>query len=267
MAAMREDKKRLRAAKSAALKAGKLLLAAKNCEIRAKGWHDFVTGMDLESERVIIDYLSRRFPEDDFLGEESGGGNRAGAGLWIIDPIDGTGNFIHDIPCYTVSIGYRDRAGDLTVGVIYNPRQGELFWAGRGMGAYLNRKRIRVSMLDDPAGAYTIMPPHSRLHGETPFFFGLMQKIFLESLELRDFGSAALHLAYVACGRAEAFLHLGLKIYDIAAGLVILGEAGGQYSGFSEEEDVLKTGNLVATNGALHHWYLEQIRRSCGGTG
>ena len=259
MADTREDEKRLEAAKAAALEAGKLLLEAKTSEARSKGWHDFVTEMDVKSERLIVDHLSSRFPEDDFLGEESGGGTKRGAGLWIIDPIDGTANFILGIPCYTISIGYRNRAGELTAGVIYHPRQGELFWAGRGMGAYLNEKPIHVSLLKDPADANTIMTPHPRLHKEAPYYFDLMQRIFLASLDLRNFGSAALSMAYVASGRAEAFLQLGLKPYDIAAGMVILSEAGGRYSGFNKDEDVLETGNIVATNGLLHDWYVGQL--------
>ena len=259
----RENQKRLEAAKYAAIKAGKMLVASEASEVHSKGWHDFVTEMDLESEKIIIDYLSKRFPTDNFFSEERGGNCDSGTGLWIIDPIDGTGDFIHDIPCYTISIAYRNSSGELSIGVIYNPRQRELFWAGRGIGAFLNRNPIHVSCLSDPSDAYTIMSPHPRLHKEAPFFFNLMKNIFLVSMDLRNFGSAALHLAYVACGRVDAFLHQGLKLYDIAAGLVILNEAGGRYSGFLEDENVIETGNLVATNGALHDWYISQIR--CGG--
>ena len=261
MATDRENEKRLKAAKRAAVKAGRALLAARAPAVHSKGWHDFVTEMDLVSERIIIDYLSARFPADRFYSEESGGETSPGAGLWIIDPIDGTGDFIRDIPFYSISIAYRDKSGDLSAGVIYNPRQKELFCAGRGTGAFLNGKPIRVSALADPADAYTIVSPHPRLHKGVPSFFDLMREIFLKSLDQRNFGSAALHLAYVACGRADAFLHLGLKLYDIAAGLVILTEAGGRYSGFFEGENVMETGNLVATNGILHDWYAAQIAK------
>jgi myo-inositol-1(or 4)-monophosphatase len=260
---VRDIKKRLHAAKAAALKAGKFLLSGKSYTVHYKNRHDAATEMDLESERIIVDFLSKRFPDDDFLGEERGGGNKPGAGLWIIDPIDGTDNFIHDIPCFTISIGLRDKSGELTLGVIYNPRQGELFWAARGMGAFRNREPIHVSPLQDPDGAETIAVPHPRLHKDVPYFFAFTQKIFLKTWDLRNFGSAALHLAYVACGRADAFCQLGLKLYDIAAGLVILEEAGGRYSGFFDGENALETGNLLATNGLLHDWYAAQIR-SCG---
>ena len=255
---LKETKKRLKAAKTAALKAGKLLLSRKNFKVHSKGWHDFFTEMDVESEQVIVDYLSKRFPNDDFLGEERGGGGKAGVGLWIIDPIDGTNNFINDIPGYTISIAYRNSAGDLTVGVIYDPRHRELFWASRGEGAYLNKKRVHVSSTQNQDKAITIIFPHPRLRKDAPFFFDLMQKIFLKSMDMRNFGSAALHLAYVACGRVEAFIHPALQIYDIAAGLVILEEAGGRYSGLVEGENPLETGNLLASNGALHDWYLLQ---------
>jgi myo-inositol-1(or 4)-monophosphatase len=260
---LREIKKRLKAAKAAALKAGKLLVSGRSYAIHAKGWHDMATEMDVKSERFIIDYLSRRFPGDDFFGEEGGGGGKQGAGLWIIDPIDGTDDFIRHIPCFTVSIGYRNKAGDFTVGVIYNPRQKELFWAARGLGAYCNGKPIHVSSLADPGDAGTIAVPHPRRRREAPYFFSLTQKVFLQTWDLRNFGSAALHLAYVAGGRMDAFFQLGLKLYDIAAGLVILTEAGGRFSGFFEGENMLETGNVLATNGLLHDWYIGQIR-SCG---
>ena len=256
----KENKRRLKAAKSAALKAGKLLLSGGNFKIHSKAWHDLFTEMDLESERLIVDYLSNRFPEDDFLGEERGGEFKPGTGIWIIDPIDGTNNFIKGIPGYTISIAYRDSSGDLTIGVVYDPRQKELFWACRGLGAYLNKKRIHVSSTRNPDDAMTVIFPHPRRREEAPFFFNLMQKIYFQSRDMRNFGSAALHLAYVACGRLEAFIHPGLKIYDMAAGLVILEEAGGRYSALAENENLLETGNLLASNGSLYDWYLMQSK-------
>jgi myo-inositol-1(or 4)-monophosphatase len=263
----RENLKRLTAAQKAARKAGNMLRSGKSYGITSKGKNDVVTEMDSASERLIIASLAKEFPEDGFFGEEGGmcgsAGSvpaRSGQGLWIIDPIDGTDDFIHDIPNYTISIGYRNAAGDLTVGVIYNPRQGELFYAARGCGAFCNKKPIHVSPVSNPAEALSIAVPHLRLHDLAPYFFRLHENIFLRTWDDRNFGSAALHLAYVACGRVDAFYQLGLKLYDIAGGLVILSEAGGAYSGFFPEENVLETGNLLATNGALHPWYAEQIR-------
>jgi len=264
---VRSLRKRLRTARQAALKAGRLIRSSRvsELEVNSKGRNDVATEMDGLSERLIVSYLAKHFPEDRFLGEEGGMQGEGRCGLWIIDPIDGTDNFIHGLPNYTVSIGYRDTEGILCVGIVYNPLQCELFSAARGLGAFLNGKPIRVSEEADPAKAISITSPPLRMHDKAPWYFKLAQYLFLRTWDERNFGSAALHLAYLACGRVEGFYVLGLKLYDMAGGLVILTEAGGRYSSLFENEDVLSSGNLLATNGTLHNWYLDRVRACDGG--
>lgn len=257
-------RERLRVAVACAREAGAILLEARShtIEVRSKGKNDAVTQLDTESERLITARIRAAFPGDAVLGEEDGlsGPDPAHSGLWIIDPIDGTDNFIHDMPDYTISIGYRDPVEGLAVGVIFCPAQGELYHASAGGGAFLNGKPIAVSSVSSPADAISLVAPPLRIHERAPWYFSLMQKIFLQTRDDRNFGSAALHLAYVACGRADSFYEIGLKAYDVAAGFVILAEAGGRWSGFDPDEDPMATGRVLATNGKLHDWYLGQIR-------
>jgi myo-inositol-1(or 4)-monophosphatase len=249
--------KRLDAAKEAALRAGKLLLAGRPGKIRTKGLHDIASDMDAASEKLITAYLAEQFPEDNFYGEEGGrSGTNGSGGLWIIDPIDGTDNYVRGIPGYTVSIAWRNPAGALEIGVVYSVRQDDLFWAASGGGAFCNGEPIHVSEYDDPALAMTIACPHPRIHDERAGqFFDIMRRLFLQSWDFRNFGSAALEMCYVASGRADALIQFGLQIYDIAAGMVILSEAGGRCTSMFPGEDVQKTGNVLATNGLLHEWF------------
>jgi len=240
--------------------AGRLLLSKKTSEIiiESKGGKDIVTEMDRASERFIIDYIKARFPRDNFFGEELGEKTNGDGGRWIIDPIDGTENYVHSIPNYTISIGYEDPDGVLSLGVVFNPCQNELFYAVKGHGAFLNGKPIQVSQVQDPALAVSLISP-PLMQEKVSIYFRMMETIFLNTRDMRHFGSAALNLCYVACGRADAFYEFGVKYYDIAAGLVILTEAGGSYSAFLDSENLLKTGNIVATNKHLQNWYKKQI--------
>lgn len=253
---------RLDAAIACARDAGSLLLASRGqvLQVKSKGLNDVATHIDLASEKLIVDTLKSRFPEDGFLGEENGQSGNSDAGRWIIDPIDGTDNFIHGIPDYTVSIAFQNSEGVLTVGVVNNPEQDELFYAAKDMGAYRNDTQISVSEIKDPSRALNLSAPPFRIHEKSAWYFSLMQRISLQTWDDRNFGSAALHLAYVACGRADSFYELGLKPYDIAAGVLILQEAGGRCTGFSADENFMDTGRVVATNGLLHDWYLKQIK-------
>ncbi len=252
---------KLDSAIAAARGAGELLLGkdSSKISIKSKGINDIVTEMDSASERFIIDYLETRYSNDNFLGEELGETTHGDGGRWIIDPIDGTENYVHNIPNYTISIGYEHTDGVLSLGVVYNPCQDEMFYAVKGHGAFLNGKPIQVSQVQDPAFALSIISPPLKIREKASVYFTMMETIFMKTRDIRHFGSAALNLCYVACGRADAFYEFGLQYYDIAAGLVILGEAGGGYSAFLDSEDLLKTGNIVATNGHLQDWYRKQI--------
>jgi len=252
---------KLDSAIAAARGAGRLLLSKDRSEIhiKSKGINDIVTEMDSASERFIIEYLKTRYSNDNFLGEELGESNNGNGGQWIIDPIDGTENYVHNIPNYTISIGYKHTDGILSLGVVYNPCQNELFYAVKGHGSFLNGSPIHVSKVQDPSLALSIISPPLRMREKAPIYFAMVETIFSKTRDIRHFGSAALNLCYVACGRADAFYEFGLKYYDIAAGLVILSEAGGSYSAFSDSENVLETGNIVITNGYLQKWYRSQI--------
>jgi len=253
---------RLDSAIAAARGAGKLILDkdGSKIDIQSKGKNDNVTEMDNASERLITNYLKIRFPDDNFLGEELGEFSGSPGGRWIIDPIDGTDNYIHNIPNFSISIGYEDINGVLSLGVVYNPPQDELFYAVKGKGAFLNGQPIVVSGVDDPSLSISTISPPFRNHKKASVYFKIFENIFLQTADIRRFGSAALDLCYIACGRIDAYYEFGLKSYDIAAGLIILSEAGGSYSPFLEGEDLFVDGNLIATNKFLHAWYKKQIR-------
>ncbi|MAA73869.1 MAG: inositol monophosphatase [Salinisphaeraceae bacterium] len=194
-------------------------------QVRAKGENDFVTQVDVAAEQAIIDVIRRAYPRHGFLAEESGRqGNEQTQ--WIIDPIDGTTNFIHGFPHFCVSIACEIK-GELEHAVIYDPFKEELFTASRGSGAMLDGRRIRVSGAHHLRGAlvatgfaYQRSHPLDRHIGE---FTAVLEK----TGDLRRAGSAALDLAYVACGRLDAFWERGLSPWDMAAGLLIVREAGG----------------------------------------
>ncbi len=171
--------------------------------------------------------------------------------LWIVDPLDGTTNFLHGIPHFAISIGLEER-GEITAGVIYQPVGDELFWAEKGVGAYLNRRRIRVSSrgrLDDAVLA-TAIPVGGRPGKDA--FLAVMRLAMEHTAGVRHFGSAALDMAYVAAGRYEGFWQYGLAPWDVAAGIVIVREAGGLVSEIDGGADMLRGESIVAANDSLH---------------
>ena len=253
------DKSSLKARFSLALdlakEAGDFLLSHENLrsEISLKGENDFVTSADKASERLIIGRIKECFPEDAVLGEESGGA-RQGV-RWIIDPIDGTVDFMTSFPAYTVSIGFEDEEG-LAFGVIICPRQGEIFSALRGEGAYLNGKRIHTSEdLPLPESIAILVPPHrhkEHLHS----YLETEEKLYYVLSDVRALGSAALSLCYVASGRCALYYERALHIYDVAAGVVIVREAGGKVTFLTDDEDNL---DLAASVSGSHEKLLEVI--------
>jgi myo-inositol-1(or 4)-monophosphatase len=247
---------RLDAARSAALAAGRVLLEGREAgvTVESKGLNDNVTDVDRRVETFISDFLGARFPGDAYLGEEHGGQSRGAAGAagrWIVDPIDGTQNFVRGIPDFVVSLAYEDPRRVLQVGVVYNPVRDELFAAVRGHGATLNGRPIRVSQTARPEEAITIVAAPLRRHERAPAYFEALAHVFVRTFDIRRFGAGAQDLCYVARGRADAYFELGLKEWDIAGGMVILAEAGGRCRGVRDGEDPLATGNLLATNGLL----------------
>lgn len=213
---------------------------------------DLVTEADHEAEAAVIDILQRAFPDHAILAEEgSGSSAAAGEHRWIIDPLDGTTNFAHSFPQFCVSIAYEWR-GKVQLGVIFDAFKRELFVARRGAGASLNRKPIRVShvrMLDMSLLATGF--PYDRRERRR-FYLCFWEAFMLRTHGVRRTGSAALDLAWVACGRVDAFWEFGLKSWDIAAGSLLIEEAGGHVSNMDGSMLDLSGAQIVASNGRLH---------------
>ena len=218
--------------------------------VEQKDQNDFVTEVDKAAEAAIIDVLLTAYPTHAVLAEESGasnGLNDESENVWIIDPIDGTTNFIHGFPCYCISIALRQR-GVVTQGVIYDPVHNDLFTATKGAGAFLNNKRIRVSRTDRLSRALigTGFAGRRKDPEALKEFLRMFEAMTLNCQAVRRPGSAALDLAYVACGRYDGYYEKSLKIWDIAAGALLVSEAGGIVSDFDGESGFLESGNIVA---------------------
>lgn len=250
----------LEAAISAARLAGKEALARekkRDFTVSSKATNDYVTDADKGNEKLITEYLRERFPEESFLGEETGEHDSTGKGRWIIDPIDGTTNFFRGVPNWVISIAWETELHHPLVGVVFCPSQNEMFTASEGEGAFLNGKPIHVSDVDDPKKALIVLvPPHRRHEGAEPYF-EVEKKFFYSCSDIRSFGSCALELCYIAAGRLDIYMEQFLCYWDLAAGTVILREAGGIIECLEGFQD--RRCDLVATNGKLQRWTMEVI--------
>jgi myo-inositol-1(or 4)-monophosphatase len=223
-----------------------------NLQVSKKGTGDFVSNADTKAEKTLVYELTKARPNYSFLLEE--GGEIEGSDTsnrWIIDPLDGTTNFLHGIPHFSISIAL-ERDGELFAGVVYEPVSDQMFTAERGQGAHLNNNRIRVSArknLEDSIFATGI--PFAGRDGHSNFL-NQLKAIMPETSGIRRFGSAALDLAYVAAGRFEGFWESGLSAWDIAAGIVLVREAGGFVSDLDGNNEMLKSGDIIAANDQLH---------------
>jgi myo-inositol-1(or 4)-monophosphatase len=217
-------------------------------KVNSKGHNDFVTEVDQAAEQAIIDILKTAYPDHAILAEESGASSNLhdeNDNVWIIDPLDGTTNFIHGFPTYCVSIALQQR-GQITQAVVYDPNRNDLFTATKGSGAYLNEKRIRVSRRDKMVDALIGTGfPFRDMEGLDEYL--QMFRIMTEKCAgLRRPGAAALDLAYVAAGRLDGFFEKGLQPWDMAAGSLLITEAGGIMGTFAGESDYLYKGNALA---------------------
>ena len=221
---------------------------------------DVVTQADLDSDRLIISRIREAFPEDGILTEESGALSLAeGSSVWIVDPLDGTRNFSRGVPIFCVSIGVI-RDGRPVAGVIHDPVHGETYHAVEGQGAFLNGQRLRVSDEDDLELVMVNMAWTMRT-SDGQSFMPMAAKLVERTNYTRRYGSAALALAYTAAGRLHATVLVDLKSWDVAAGMLIVSEAGGRITGFHGEEIVLPkpSVDLIAANPSLHGLLIREI--------
>jgi myo-inositol-1(or 4)-monophosphatase len=253
----------LRVAREAAAEAARLLLARSGADrVRSKGRADLVTEVDEAAERAILARIRREFPGDVVIAEETASDAASTDRRWIVDPLDGTVNYVHGHPFACVSIAFADAEG-LAVGVIDAPFLGEVFHASRRGGAFLNDLPIRVSATPDgESGLFATGFPFKRGKGDPATYFRLVADLVAESHGVRRAGAAALDLAYVAAGRVDGFFEIGLGSWDIAAGILLVEEAGGTVAGWpGDGRPPLDTGRVVASNGFTHDWLVERIAR------
>ncbi len=226
--------------------------------VSAKGENDFVSDVDREAERVIMDTIHRAYPEHGFLAEESGG-STDGDYVWIIDPLDGTTNFLHGFPHYAVSIALIEK-GRIEHGVIFDPLRQELFTATRGAGARLNDRRIRVSNRGGLAGALLGTGFPFRNMESLDVYMNTFTPLVRRCAGVRRAGSAALDLAYVAAGRLDGFWEFGLEKWDMAAGILLVKEAGGLVTTPAGADDYMESGDIAAGNPKVIREMLKSIR-------
>lgn len=231
-------------------------------DIEVKGLNDFVSYVDKEAEKKIVEGLRSILPEAGFIAEEGTGEPKAGGYNWVIDPLDGTTNFVHGIPFYAISIALAGPNQEILIGVVYEPNRDECFSAHKGGGATMNGKPIAVS------GASTLSKgllatgfPYSDFD-HMPQYINSLQELMQKCHGLRRIGSAALDLSYVACGRFEAFFEYNLNPWDVAAGSLLVEEAGGKATAFQEGKNCVFDKEMIASSGAVHQELLEIIRKN-----
>ncbi len=241
---------------NAALKAARGLIRdfgeVEQLQVSIKGPGEFVSTADLKAERILKAELTRARPGYALLFEE--GGAEPGSDprhRWIVDPLDGTTNFLHGIPHFAISIAL-ERDGEIVAGLVYDPTRDEMYSAEKGLGAYVNDRRLRVSARRQLGGAVigTGFPFGAR--ASEPIYLDTLAAVTAATSGVRRMGSAALDLAYVAAGRFDGFWELGLEPWDIAAGLLLVREAGGYVSDLSGGHEMMASGNVLAANDHLH---------------
>lgn len=228
--------------------------------VTLKSRNDFVSDVDRQAEQEIVTILRKAYPDHAVLGEEHGAqGPERSEHVWVIDPLDGTTNFLHGFPQFAVSIALLHR-GKPERGVVYDPLRQELFTAARGAGAMLDNRRLRVTKQKGLAGALlgTGIPFKDQSYIDP--YLGMLKSLLKDAAGIRRAGSAALDLAYVAAGRFDGFWEIGLQSWDMAAGLLLVQEAGGIVSDLEGGDRYLETGSIVTANPKLHTAMLELIK-------
>jgi myo-inositol-1(or 4)-monophosphatase len=255
---------------AAARKAGRSLARdfgeVEQLQVSLKGPANFVSAADHRAEEILFAELSRARPGYGFLMEERGEVKGADAThRWLVDPLDGTTNFLHGIPVFAISVAL-ERDGELVAGLVYNPADHETFTAEKGKGAFLNDKRIRVAARAELAAAVigTGIPHSGRPNHE--LFLKELRAVMAASAGVRRMGAAALDLAWTAAGRFDGFWEHGLRPWDVAAGIVILREAGAYVSDSTGKDRMLEDGGIVAGNGTIHAKLLKLLKAAGAGS-
>lgn len=231
-------------------------------KVGTKSRNDFVSDVDRAAEIAIIQELRGKYPGHAILAEESGahGGNEF---EWVIDPLDGTTNYLHGFPQWAVSIGLRQR-GQMQLGVVYDPLHEELFTAERGGGAQLNDRKLRVSNRKDLEGALIGTGIPFREQADLDLYLKMLKAVIRDTAGIRRPGSAALDFAYLAAGRIDAFWELDLSPWDFAAGALLVAEAGGTVTDLAGGDRFFETGNIVAGGLKIHRAMLERLKPFLG---
>ena len=251
----------VKAARKAAAIISRASFDVDKLHIRKKRQNDFVSEVDEAAEEAIIRVLREAYPDHGILAEESGTRDEAKSDyVWVIDPLDGTTNFLHGFPQYCVSIGLLHK-GKPTQAVIYDPNRNELFTATKGVGAYLNDRRIRVSRTDKLEAALMGTGFPFREVGHLDDYLRMFKNVTLATSGIRRPGAAALDLAWVACGRIDGFWEMGLSPWDMAAGALLVREAGGLIGDLDGNEGFLDSGRVVATNAKLFSAMLQLLKQ------
>lgn len=252
----------LETAIEAARKSGVILMEhygkLKKDQVSLKGARDYVTEIDNISEKEILQTIQSKFPDHSILAEESGQSTKESPYEWVLDPLDGTVNYVHGFPMFSISIALtynRERK----VGVIYDPLKNELFCAEKGIGAFLNNQKITVTQSKTLEEAFVATGFPFRIHDRLDPYLEIFKLIFKSVTGIRRAGSAALDLAYTACGRFDGFWEMGLSPWDITAGLLLIEEAGGVISGFHNEKEIGPEGDVVCGNPEIHKLILQKI--------
>ena len=263
----------LNVALKAARKAGEILERAFErldlIEVEEKGRNDFVSDVDRKSEREIIYHLKKAYPDHKFIGEETGVSGPEDAEFeWIIDPLDGTTNFIHGIPHFAVSIACR-RRGQIEHAVVYDPIKQDEFTASRGRGATLNGRRIRVSgrLGLDGALISTGIPFNGFAFENIEEYLNCLREVASKTAGIRRPGSAALDLAYVAAGRFDGFWEMNLQLWDLAGGVLLVKEAGGMLADFTGGNNYVDNGNIICASPKVFKPLVQIVQRHMGTIG
>jgi myo-inositol-1(or 4)-monophosphatase len=226
--------------------------------VRSKRKNDFVSEVDHAAEDAIIGVLRDAYPDHGFLAEESGETQSEREYVWVIDPLDGTTNFLHGVPQYCVSIALMQK-GVAQQAVVFDPNRNELFTASKGAGAFLNDRRIRVSRTDKVEEALVGTGFPFREFAHVDDYLRMMKNVMAGTAGMRRPGAAALDLAWVAAGRFDAFFEMGLSPWDMAAGALLVREAGGLVADFGGNERFLESGRVVAANGKIFAAFLKLL--------